>query len=48
MPNYITDRDVIESLKQRYQAASIFALDDDPKASEVNTLSQLKRMMSMA
>lgn len=48
LPNHITGRGVIKSLKQRYPAANIFAIDYDPGASEVNQLNRLKLMMSVA
>lgn len=48
LPNHITGRGVIKSLKLRYPAANIFAIDYDPGASEVNQLNRLKLMMSVA
>lgn len=48
LPNHITGRGIIKSLKERYPAANIFAIDYDPGASEVNQLNRLKLMMSVA
>lgn len=48
LPNHITGRGVLKSLKQKYPAANIFAIDYDPGASEVNQLNRLKLMMSVA
>lgn len=48
LPNHITGRGIIKSLKARYPAANVFAIDYDPGASEVNQLNRLKLMMSVA
>lgn len=48
LPNHITGRGMIKSLKERYPTANIFAIDYDPGASEVNQLNRLKLMMSVA
>ncbi|MEN0616372.1 acyl-CoA dehydratase activase-related protein [Klebsiella indica] len=48
LPNHITGRGVLKSLKQKYPAANIFAIDYDPGASEVNQFNRLKLMMSVA
>ena len=48
LPNHITGKGVIKSLKNRYEKANIAAIDYDPGASEVNQLNRIKLMMSAA
>jgi len=48
MPNHISGRGVIKSLKTHYPNANITAIDYDPGASEVNQLNRIKLMLSVA
>jgi predicted nucleotide-binding protein (sugar kinase/HSP70/actin superfamily) len=48
MPNHISGRGVIKSLKTHYPEANITAIDYDPGASEVNQLNRIKLMLSVA
>lgn len=48
LPNHITGKGMIKSLKSKYPLANIVAVDYDPGASEVNQLNRIKLMMSVA
>lgn len=48
LPNQITGKGMIKTLKRRYPAANITAIDFDPGASEVNQLNRIKLMLSVA
>ena len=48
LPNHITGKGVVKTLKQRYPMANIAAVDYDAGASEVNQLNRIKLMMAVA
>ena len=48
LPNHITGKGVIHSLRKHYKEANILAIDCDAGASEVNQLNRLKLMLSVA
>lgn len=48
LPNHITGKGVIHSLRNHYRDANILAIDCDAGASEVNQLNRLKLMLSVA
>lgn len=48
LPNHITGKGVIHSLRRRYKDANILAIDCDAGASEVNQLNRIKLMLSVA
>lgn len=48
LPNHITGKGMIKALKEKYQGANILAVDYDPGASEVNQISRIKLMLSVA
>ena len=48
LPNHITGKGVIHSLRKHYKEANILAIDCDSGASEVNQLNRLKLMLSVA
>ncbi|MGI6549508.1 MAG: acyl-CoA dehydratase activase-related protein [Syntrophomonadales bacterium] len=48
LPNHVTGKGMIRSLKRKYPEANIVAIDYDPGASEVNQLNRIKLMLSVA
>ena len=48
LPNHVTGKGMIKSVKEKYPKANIVAIDYDPGASEVNQLNRLKLMLSAA
>jgi predicted nucleotide-binding protein (sugar kinase/HSP70/actin superfamily) len=48
LPNHITGKGMIRSLRERYPLSNIHPVDYDPGASEVNQLNRIKLMMSVA
>ena len=48
LPNHVTGKGVIKSLKKAYAGTNIVAIDYDPGASEVNQLNRIKLMVSAA
>ena len=48
LPNHITGKGVIHSLRQKYQEANIVSIDCDAGASEVNQLNRVKLMLGLA
>ena len=48
LPNHVTGKGMIKSIKGKYPKANIVAIDYDPGASEVNQLNRLKLMLSTA
>ncbi len=48
LPNHITGKGVIKTLRESYEDANIVALDYDPGASLVNQLNRLRLMLSSA
>ena len=48
LPNHITGKGMIKSIRERYPKANIVPIDYDPGASEVNQLNRLKLMLSTA
>ena len=48
LPNHITGKGMIKTLKERYPNANIVAIDYDPGASNVNQLNRIKLMLSVA
>ncbi|MDL2269861.1 2-hydroxyacyl-CoA dehydratase [Desulfosarcina sp. OttesenSCG-928-A07] len=48
LPNHITGKGLLKTLKDRHPEANIIALDYDPGASEANQINRIKLMMSMA
>lgn len=48
LPNHITGKGVIHSLRNHYKEANILAIDCDAGASEVNQLNRIKLMLSVA
>ena len=48
LPNHITGKGVIKTLKERYPGSNIVAIDYDPGASNVNQLNRIKLMLSVA
>ena len=48
LPNHITGRGVIKTLKERYPHANITAVDYDPGASTVNQINRIKLMLAVA
>jgi len=48
LPNHITGKGVIKTLRKLYPGANIAAVDYDPGASEVNQLNRIKLMMATA
>jgi len=45
LPNHITGKGMIKTLKERYPHTNILALDYDPGASEVNQINRVKLML---
>ena len=48
LPNHITGKGVIHSLRSDYKGANIVAIDCDPGSSEVNQLNRIKLMLAVA
>ncbi|MCR4944690.1 MAG: 2-hydroxyacyl-CoA dehydratase [Clostridium sp.] len=48
LPNHVTGKGMIKTLKSRYPQANIVAVDYDPGASHVNQLNRIKLMLSVA
>jgi predicted CoA-substrate-specific enzyme activase len=48
LPNHITGKGMIKSIREKYPNANIVPIDYDPGASEVNQLNRLKLMLSTA
>lgn len=45
LPNHITGKGMIKTLKERYPQTNILAMDYDPGASEVNQINRVKLML---
>lgn len=48
LPNHVTGKGMIKTLKNKYKEANIVAVDYDPGASEVNQLNRIKLMLAVA
>ena len=48
LPNHVTGKGMIKTLKEKYKDANIVAIDYDPGASNVNQLNRIKLMLSVA
>lgn len=48
LPNHITGKGMIKTLKERYPQTNILAIDYDPGASEVNQINRIKLMLEKA
>lgn len=48
LPNHVTGKGMIKTLKERYPGSNIVAVDYDPGASNVNQLNRIKLMLSVA
>lgn len=48
LPNHITGKGMIKTLKERYPQINILAVDYDPGASEVNQINRVKLMLERA
>ncbi|MCL2399496.1 MAG: 2-hydroxyacyl-CoA dehydratase [Defluviitaleaceae bacterium] len=48
LPNHVTGKGVIKTLRSQYPLSNIVAVDYDPGASEVNQLNRIKLMLSAA
>lgn len=48
LPNHVTGKGMIKTLKERYPDSNIVAIDYDPGASDVNQLNRIKLMLSVA
>ena len=48
LPNHVTGKGMIKTLRSRYPLSNIVAVDYDPGASEVNQLNRIKLMLSAA
>ena len=48
LPNHITGKGVMHSLRQKYPGANVVAIDCDAGASEVNQLNRIKLMLAVA
>ena len=48
LPNHITGKGVMHTLRQHYPDSNVIALDCDAGASEVNQLNRIKLMLSVA
>jgi predicted CoA-substrate-specific enzyme activase len=48
LPNHVTGKGMIKTLKERYPSSNIVAIDYDPGASNVNQLNRIKLMLSVA
>ncbi|AGX43753.1 2-hydroxyacyl-CoA dehydratase [Clostridium saccharobutylicum] len=48
LPNHVTGKGMIKTLKEKYPNSNIVAIDYDPGASNVNQLNRIKLMLSVA
>jgi predicted CoA-substrate-specific enzyme activase len=48
LPNHVTGKGVIKTLRKHFPASNIVAIDYDPGASEVNQLNRIKLMLATA
>ena len=48
LPNHITGKGVMHTLRQAYERANIVAIDCDAGSSEVNQINRIKLMLSVA
>ena len=48
LPNHVTGKGMLKSLRKHYPKANIVAIDYDPGASEVNQINRIKLMMATA
>ncbi len=48
LPNHVTGKGMLKSLREKYRNANIVAIDYDPGASDVNQLNRIKLMLSAA
>lgn len=48
LPNHITGKGMIKTIKERYPQTNILAVDYDPGASEVNQINRVKLMLERA
>jgi len=48
LPNHITGKGMIKSLKERYPQTNVVTVDYDPGASEVNQINRIKLMLERA
>ncbi len=48
LPNHVTGKGMFKALREKYDNANIVAIDYDPGASEINQVSRIKLMMSVA
>lgn len=48
LPNHVTGKGMIKTLKEKYNDVNIVAIDYDPGASTVNQLNRIKLMLSVA
>ncbi|HBE13239.1 MAG TPA: hypothetical protein DCY74_03610 [Clostridiales bacterium] len=48
LPNHITGKGMIKTLKEQYPHTHIVAVDYDPGASEVNQINRVKLMLEKA
>lgn len=48
LPNHVTGKGMIKSIRRKFPEANIVAVDYDPGASEVNQLNRIKLMMATA
>lgn len=48
LPNHITGKGMIKSIKEKYPQTNIVAVDYDPGASEVNQINRIKLMLERA
>ncbi len=48
LPNHVTGKGMFKALREEYDNANIVAIDYDPGASEINQVSRIKLMMSVA
>ncbi|MCE5220677.1 MAG: 2-hydroxyacyl-CoA dehydratase [Clostridium sp.] len=48
LPNHVTGKGMIKTLKERYPSSNIVAIDYDPGASNVNQMNRIKLMLSVA
>lgn len=48
LPNHVTGKGMFKALREKYDDANIVAIDYDPGASEINQVSRIKLMMSVA
>ena len=48
LPNHVTGKGMIKTLKEKYKDSNIVAIDYDPGASNVNQINRIKLMLSVA